>query len=432
MSTTASSPYEAHTWSAPSAFPKLHSRAREAETARCAEFTFTKSLERIEIPQCIYDSRIGLGLLSKDPIGFAAGDTNLYRMTGNHPNMSNDPSGLFDDGLLTLNLNPTKEELQSAMQDELASMLKSQEASSAAFSEKMRSTVVEQRVLDVVSLYPHLAPKSTAEAERLSQNHDLYVGAAFKLPEDELRSKVDSKRREALQVQRIADIKHLGVVAVSMFVKPVDWTVTAYQIYKHPTSWSSYIGLIPMVPAAAGRLGRSADDLADATHVVAPIKGGFGVNGQIGSLPTGAESSILKGLYLDQVNSNMFGVKLGIHNTIKKVTTLGQSKWVSRSDIRGALETQTSFRVGASTVHHVGDGFVVGGRESLGYLNRTVSHHEMMHIGQYIRNPNLIDTRPFGYIHEVIPSYVGTPEIYGGGTIIIGGGLYWWLNSGDN
>ena len=96
MSTTVSSPYETHTWSAPSAIPKLHSRAREAETACCAEFTFTKSLERIEIPQCIYDSRVGLGLLSKDPIGFAAGDANLYRMTGNHPNMATDPSGLFE------------------------------------------------------------------------------------------------------------------------------------------------------------------------------------------------------------------------------------------------------------------------------------------------------------------------------------------------
>ena len=45
-----------------------------------------------------------------------------------------------------------------------------------------------------------------------------------------------------------------------------------------------------------------------------------------------------------------------------------------------------------------------------------------MHIGQYIHHPNIIDTRPIGYIHEVIPSFVGTPELYGGGKIIIGGG----------
>jgi RHS repeat-associated protein len=40
-----------------------------------------------------YDPSTGRWM-SKDPIGFAAGDTNLYRMTGNHPNMATDPSGL--------------------------------------------------------------------------------------------------------------------------------------------------------------------------------------------------------------------------------------------------------------------------------------------------------------------------------------------------
>ena len=94
MSTILSSYPETSIWSAPSAPLKLHSRAREAETTCCAGVTFTKSLERIEIPQWIEGSCVGLGLLSKDPIGFAAGDTNLYRMTGNHPNMATDPSGL--------------------------------------------------------------------------------------------------------------------------------------------------------------------------------------------------------------------------------------------------------------------------------------------------------------------------------------------------
>ncbi len=94
MSTILSSHPETSIWSAPSAPQKLHSRSRETETACCAGVSITKSLECIEIPQCIYESCDGLGLLSKDPIGFDAGDTNLYRMTGNHPNMATDPSGL--------------------------------------------------------------------------------------------------------------------------------------------------------------------------------------------------------------------------------------------------------------------------------------------------------------------------------------------------
>ena len=94
MSTTASTPYQTPIWDASSASIKLHSRAHEAETACCAGVTVTKSLERIEIPQCIYESCGGLGLLSQDPIGFGGGDANLYRYVGNHPTMSTDPSGL--------------------------------------------------------------------------------------------------------------------------------------------------------------------------------------------------------------------------------------------------------------------------------------------------------------------------------------------------
>ena len=41
-----------------------------------------------------------------------------------------------------------------------------------------------------------------------------------------------------------------------------------------------------------------------------------------------------------------------------------------------------------------------------------------------MRKPNINDTRPVGYIHEIIPSYIGTPEIYGGITAGIGGALY--------
>ena len=41
-----------------------------------------------------YDSKVGRWI-SKDPIGFAAGDANLYRYVGNHPTTKTDPSGLY-------------------------------------------------------------------------------------------------------------------------------------------------------------------------------------------------------------------------------------------------------------------------------------------------------------------------------------------------
>ena len=94
MPSTVSNTFETLIWSAPSALQKLHSRAREAETACCAEFTFTKSLDRIEIPPCIYESCDGLGLFSQDPIGFEGSDANLYRYVSNEATNSSDPSGL--------------------------------------------------------------------------------------------------------------------------------------------------------------------------------------------------------------------------------------------------------------------------------------------------------------------------------------------------
>jgi RHS repeat-associated protein len=42
-----------------------------------------------------YDVSIG-GWISKDPIGFGGGDTNLYRYVGNNPTNGSDPSGLQD------------------------------------------------------------------------------------------------------------------------------------------------------------------------------------------------------------------------------------------------------------------------------------------------------------------------------------------------
>ena len=48
----------------------------------------------IELPACGMKSRVWLGSFSKDPIGFAAGDANLYRYVSNSPTTHTDPSGL--------------------------------------------------------------------------------------------------------------------------------------------------------------------------------------------------------------------------------------------------------------------------------------------------------------------------------------------------
>jgi hypothetical protein len=73
-------------------FEKLHSRAREARTSRCAEELNQKSKNRIEIRLTIYDYRIRLESCSRDPIGYADG-YNVYLYVGDRALSWTDPSG---------------------------------------------------------------------------------------------------------------------------------------------------------------------------------------------------------------------------------------------------------------------------------------------------------------------------------------------------
>jgi hypothetical protein len=54
-------------------------------------------------------------------------------------------------------------------------------------------------------------------------------------------------------------------------------------------------------------------------------------------------------------------------------------------------------------------------------------HHEMLHVAQYLRNPGITTTGLIGDFHEIVPSFVGTPEIYGTGTAIVIGGVVYYL-----
>jgi hypothetical protein len=87
-STTETSP-----WHILNGFPKLHSRARETKTRPCTEAATCKSLNRVEIRQVIYDSRIRLESFSRDPIGFKGSEWNLYEYCESCPLVNLDPSG---------------------------------------------------------------------------------------------------------------------------------------------------------------------------------------------------------------------------------------------------------------------------------------------------------------------------------------------------
>lgn len=56
-------------------------------------------------------------------------------------------------------------------------------------------------------------------------------------------------------------------IAVGIFVEPVDWVMTAIEIYKDPTNPWAYVGMIPGVPSGAGRLAKKALAVAADTVV---------------------------------------------------------------------------------------------------------------------------------------------------------------------
>jgi hypothetical protein len=61
---------------------------------------------------------------------------------------------------------------------------------------------------------------------------------------------------------------------------------------------------------------------------------------------------------------------------------------------------------------------VIGGVENSGYLSRTIAHHEMLHVAQFMSNPEIATRGLGGIVNEIIPSFIGTPEIYGGATTL--------------
>jgi hypothetical protein len=198
---------------------------------------------------------------------------------------------------------------------------------------------------------------------------------------------------------------------------------TGEQISKTQATFNALSSAIPFAMGSVSKFGAQAIGTSMGGLSSPTLNGatrGFGAIG-FDKLPTGAVSSTLRDVYLREAGSTMFKAKLGIQN----ILTGGK---VTPSQIAKQLASNTEFRtvsnIGKSNINLVGGKYIVGGVESSGYFSRTVTHHEMMHMAQFIRNPN-INTSGFSALrHEIIPSFVGTPEIYGGATLLIGGGVY--------
>jgi hypothetical protein len=63
----------------------------------------------------------------------------------------------------------------------------------------------------------------------------------------------------------------VAVTVGGVFFEPLDWALTAREIWNEPTSGWSYAGLIPIVPAGAGKVGKEISRHGDeVTEVAAP------------------------------------------------------------------------------------------------------------------------------------------------------------------
>jgi RHS repeat-associated protein len=131
--------------------------------------------------------------VSQDPIGFGGGDSNLYRYVANSPANWLDPSGLQI--VLTPPVGPPS---------------------------RMDGTFTPD--FTPFPMQPPASAMPPAPAEPPCPDGTLGL------------------------------VGEIAGFVVGIFVEPVDWFMTGREIYNNPGSWTSYVGLLPFIPAAAGRV----------------------------------------------------------------------------------------------------------------------------------------------------------------------------------
>jgi hypothetical protein len=170
--------------------------------------------------------------VQRDPIGFAAGDNNMYRFVGNGPTGKVDPSGLCELGNVYDSYGRMGEDLERDRLRNLAN------ASDGAAQTQLFMQLFAGRA-GVHDLYAdHGFPISARPYGGGSTAYRFADGTRYFEPSEPSTG------------------KHLDVVAV--FFPPLDAAMAAGDIYRDPLNPWSYATTIPGVPAGASRLGSGA------------------------------------------------------------------------------------------------------------------------------------------------------------------------------
>jgi len=160
---------------------------------------------------------------SQDPIGFEAGDANLYRYVGNQSTTKTDPSGLIE---------PIDEWIET-----------------------------ENYFLTLGDPYAYTGTSCVTGFTAQGQNAGC---VRYEITEDDRQVVIVSLE--------------LGGAVIGTVFEPVDWIVTGVEVLNHPTDPWNYAGLLPLVPSRG-------DNLIRRCFRRAPDGGGGTGGGLPGGLP---------------------------------------------------------------------------------------------------------------------------------------------------
>lgn len=103
-------------------------------------------------------------------------------------------------------------------------------------------------------------PQQRAMDESYAREVAMGRGAKGQLAFGDMSSDVVRLDPFVVTASRVADV---ALFVGGVFFEPLDWAATAREIYNEPRNPWSYAGLLPIVPAGVGKLGKIADRLHD-------------------------------------------------------------------------------------------------------------------------------------------------------------------------
>lgn len=128
-----------------------------------------------------------------------------------------------------------------------------------------------------------------------------------------------------------------------------------------------------------------------------------------------------------RANSIAFRNKLFLHNLICAI----RFRWVTHAELVGILKDRGRVSIrhvkwAMSSIHRVQNGYLlaVGERPNC-YPQAEFVDHELLHLGQYLRNERINDKNFLALRHEIIPLFLGNLCISIPLLIAIGA-IWWW------